>query len=361
MKRRPSRKLARSYGWNKKKGMRSKSSTTVRPVKMSDIAQIAGVSASTVSRALADHPGIPEATRKTIRSIADEHGYVINRSARSLRQSQTKTIAVLSPMGHEKEQLVSDPFFLRLFGYLADEISARGYDILLIREPSPDSLWLRRLMQSQRADGFIIIGQSDQHEALNLAAQSLPQMVVFGAQLPDEKYCSVGSDNAQGGWLATDYLLRCGRRRIMFVGPAELPEIRLRLSGYLSALANHGIQADPRLILPAHFIGRSAYDQTQKMIAQGVAFDGVFGASDGIALSAVRAIEEAGLRCPEDISVVGFDDSDVASQARPALTTVKQYVPTIAKALVERLFSRMEGQEAPSQILPVELIIRESA
>jgi len=330
-------------------------------VKMSDIARMAGVSSSTVSRALSDHPSIPEATRTSIQDLAAKHGYVINRAARNFRQSMTQTIAVAVPLGHEREQLISDPFFLRLFGYLADEISQRHYDILLVREPSPDANWLGRLVRSQRADGFIIVGQSNQHRALNLAAGAFRPLVVFGSELRDQAYCSVGSDNLEGGRLAADHLLRSGRKRILFIGPAELPQIDLRLAGYAKAHADHGLAVNHALTLPAHFTGTSAFDQVKDAISRGLTFDGVFAASDGIALSAIRAIEAAGLRCPQDVSVVGFDDSDLASQSRPALTTIRQNIPGVAATLVDHLFRRLEGEDTETTVLPVELVIRDSA
>ncbi len=330
-------------------------------MRMSELARLAGVSSSTVSRALAGHPMIPEATRKAIQAIAIEHGYVINRAARNLRQSQTQTIAVATPLGHEREQLISDPFFLHLFGHLADEISRQGYDILLVREPSPDSTWLDRLIRSQRADGFIIIGQSDQHAILNQAAETFLPLVVFGSEIPGQRYCSVGSDNFVGGELATRHLLSCGRRRIMFLGPAELPQIDLRLAGYRAALHAQGYESDDALVLPAHFTGDSAYEQVRDALEQGTGFDAIFAASDGIALSAIRALEAAGRRCPEDVAVVGFDDSDVASHARPALSSIRQDLGGIAKDLVARLFKRLEGEETPSATLPVQLIVRDSA
>ena len=332
-----------------------------RPMKMADIARMAGVSSSTVSRALADHPAIPEATRNNIQELAAKHGYVINRAARNLRQSQTQTIAVAVPLGHEREQLISDPFFLRLFGHLADEISQRHYDILLVREPSPDAHWLGRLVRSQRADGFIIGGQSNQHKALNLAASSYRPLVVLGSELPDQIYCSVGSDNFEGGRLAAEHLLRSGRKRILFVGPAELPQIDLRLAGYRDALRDAGIAIDDSLILAAHFTGTSAFDQVHSAFTAGVDFDGVFAASDGIALSAIRALEAAGGCVPRDVSVVGFDDSDIASQSRPSLTTIRQNVPQIAAALVDQLFRRLDGADTRSAVLPVNLVIRDSA
>ncbi len=331
------------------------------PLKMADIARLAGVSASTVSRALAGNARIPEQTREAIEAIANEHGYVINRSARNLRQSLTRTVCVAVPLGHETDQLVTDPFFLRLFGHMADAIGLRRHDTLLVREPSPDPLWLQRLIRSQRADGYIIVGQSDQHDALNLAASNFLPMVVGGSELADQLYCSVGSDNYGGGRLATEHLLRTGRRRILFVGPATLPQIDRRFTGYVDTLAHHGIDYDPACLLDVHFNRGEVYDRVAEALRSGLMFDAVFAASDAIAWAAIRAIEAAGLRCPADVAVVGFDDTEVALQSRPSLTTVRQNVAAVAETLVDRLFQRMDGVDTTSAVLPVELIVRDSA
>lgn len=330
-------------------------------LKMSDVARLAGVSNSTVSRALADHVSIPKSTRDAIKKIAATHGYAINQAARSLRQSKTLTIGVVIPLGHETEQMVSDPFFLQLFGRIADEITKRNYAVLLIRNPSPAPGWLSTLIQSQRADGYIIVGQSDQHHVLNDVARSFVPMIVWGAHLPAQIYCSVGSDNVGGARRAVDHMIGAGRRRIVFLGAAGLPEIGMRLTGYRAGLESAGIAFDEQLVLPAHFTGDTAFAAVQGLIERDVPFDGVFAASDLIALAALKAIDASGRRCPEDIAVVGFDDLDIAEHARPALTTVRQNLARGAATLVEFLFRRINGEETPSATLPVELMVRGSA
>lgn len=331
------------------------------PVKMADIARIACVSPSTVSRALSGSPKIPKETRDAIEAIAVEHGYVINRSARNLRQSLTRTIGVAVPLGHESEQLVSDPFFLQLFGHIADAITARRHDTLLIREPSPDQQWMQRLIRSQRADGYIIVGQSDQHDAINLAAEHFMPIVVGGGEIPGQLYCSVGSDNFEGGRLATGHLIRTGRRNILFVGPANLPQIDRRLAGYEAALAAHGVDVNRALILQTNFAGASVYGAVRSALASGPRFDGIFAASDGIALACVSAIEAAGLSCPGDVAVVGFDDMEAAARSHPTLSTIRQDIPRVGSSLVDLLFQRMDGVDAGSVVVPVELVVRQSA
>ncbi len=337
-----------------------KASPPSGPLKMTDIAKLAGVSASTVSRALAESPLIPASTRKQIQEIAVQHGYVIDQRGQRLRSSRTRTIGVIIPLGHESDQMISDPFFLQLFGELADEISARNHDLLLSRVPAPSPGWLVRHVQSQKADGYIVVGQSNQHEEINTAARTFLPLVVWGAHLPGQAYCSVGSDNIGGGRMAVEALLQAGRKRIVFLGATALPEIEMRLRGYMTALERAGIPVDPALIQPAHFTGDTALGAVQSLIASGVEFDGIFAASDVIALGAVRALQTAGLVVPRDVSVIGFDDLDVAEHAHPRLTTVQQDLAHGAAAIVEFLFRRLAGEETPSATLPVRIVERES-
>lgn len=329
--------------------------------KMADIARLAGVSASTVSRALTDSPVIPLETREEIKRIAAEQGYVVNQSARRLRQSRTLTIGIAIPLGHEADQLISDPFFLDLFGRIADEVTSRDYDVLLTRLPAPEPGWLQRHIQSGRADGYIIVGQSDQHEALNEAARTYLPLVVWGAHLPEQVYCSVGSDNVGGGRTAVDHLVKGGRRKIVFLGAATVPEIEMRLQGYRNGLERAGLAFDPQLVAPAHFTGDTAFAAVQDLVDRKIAFDAIFAASDLIAVSAIRALDACGLSVPGDVAVVGFDDLGLAEHSHPRLTTIRQDLRRGAGTLVEFLFRRIGGEETPSATLPVELVVRASS
>lgn len=333
---------------------------TTAPLKMADIARLAQVSASTVSRALADSALIPEAKRLEIQKIAAEAGYVVNQSARSLRLRRTETIAVVLPIGHEAGQLITDPFFLEMLGHLADAITLRDYQVLITRMARTSPGWLDRIVRSQRQDGIIVIGQSDQHAVLDETASRYPAMVVWGGQIAGQRYCSVGTDNAGGGRAAVAHLLSLGRQRIAFLGQPELPEIGLRHTGYQQALRQAGIEPDPALLVPAHFTTEAAYEAARALAASGTAFDAVFAASDLIALAAIKAFTAAGLRVPQDVSVVGFDDVPMAAGASPALTTVRQDLGRAARTMVDLLFRRIAGDETPSATLPPELVVRAS-
>jgi DNA-binding LacI/PurR family transcriptional regulator len=330
-------------------------------LKMADIARMAGVSISTVSRALAGNPLIPKTLRDQIVEIAQTHGYVVNQSARSLRLRKTDTIGVIIPLAHEAGQLISDPFFLEMLGRLADEITRRNYSVLLNKVIVTEPGWLERIIQSHRADGLVLIGQSTQHDALNTVADSYKPMVVWGAQLPGQRYCAVGSDNVQGGRLAVAHLAAAGRERIAFLGAVDAPEAAQRFDGYRKGLAEAGLAYDPALVLPAPYTMEEAHEAVAGFIASGVDFDAAFAFSDVIALAALRALSEAGRSVPRDVAVVGFDDIVLARHSAPPLTTIRQDLAFGARAMVDLLFRRMAGEDAPSTLSPVDLVVRNSS
>ncbi|MCY1647137.1 LacI family DNA-binding transcriptional regulator [Caulobacter sp. SL161] len=327
-------------------------------LKMADIAKLAGVSTSTVSRALAGNPSIPQALRDQISELARTHGYVINQSARSLRLQRTHTIGLIVPLGHERDQLITDPFFLEMIGRLADEITGRGYEVLLNKVVAPRVDWLRRIVQSHRSDGLLIIGQSDQHEALNALADTYRPLVVWGGDIADRRYCTVGSDNVAGARLATRHMIAQGRRRIAFLGLPGAPEVELRREGYLQALREAGLSPYPELSAPAHFTIESAEPSVRALIDSGATFDGVLAASDLIAVTAINTLTAAGRAVPDEISVVGFDDISLARYSAPPLTTVRQDLATGARTMVDLLFRRIEGASTESVFMTPELVVR---
>ncbi len=329
--------------------------------KMADIARLAGVSASTVSRALAGSTLVAHKKRDEIVSIAAKHGYVINAAARNLRLQRTQTINVVIPLGHETSQSLSDPFFVEILGYLADEITQRGYGMLLKKVVPPMTDWLPRLINANRADGLIIIGQSTEHRALQSAAAGYRPMVVWGGHQQRQRYCTVGTDNTAGALAAVEHLIATGRRHIVFLGDPSVPEIELRYEGYRLALKRGPRGLAPERIVRAHLTADTAYEAMRAFLRENGTCDAVFCASDVIAISAISAITASRLRVPGDVAVVGFDDIALAAHTNPPLTTVRQDLPRGARMLVELLFQRMNGEEAPSATMPATLVVRESS
>ena len=331
------------------------------PAKMSDIARLAGVSPSTVSRALAGSPLVTARKREEIHRLARERGYVVNTTARNLRLQRTQTLGVVIPLAHETSQPLSDPFFMEMLGQLADAITQRGYGMFLQKVVPPMDGWLVDLIGSQRADGIIVIGQSTEHLALEAAASTYRPLVVWGGHLAAQSYCTVGTDNVAGALAATEHLIRLGRKRIVFIGDPSVPEIGLRYEGYRLA---H--ERAPRLrplphLVTAHLTPDTAYEAVRAFIGSGASFDAIFAATDVIAMSALRALTASGLAVPRDVSVIGFDDISLAAHTNPPLTTVRQDIERGAHTLVDLLFRRMAGEDTPSSTMPAELVVRESS
>ncbi len=330
---------------------------------MADIAAAAGVSVSTVSRALSGSPLVASAKADEILRIAREAGYVVNATARNLRLKRTQTIGVVIPLAHETGQPLTDPFLSQMIIHLADEITLRGYGMFLQKVLAPGRDWLQQLIGSGRADGFIVIGQSTERETLQAVSDRYLPLVVWGGQLAGDSYCTVGTDNRSASRAVTQHLLDTGRRRLVFLGNPQLPELGLRFAGYAETLkeaAKHDATIAPPRSVSVHVTANGAYDAVRELIADGVEFDALVCGSDVIAVSALRALTSAGLRVPRDVAVTGYDDIPLAAQTNPPLTTVHQDLPLAAGTLVERLFRRMDGHDLPSVTLSAQLLVRES-
>lgn len=338
----------------------SSSAAQQRRLQMADIARLAGVSTSTVSRALSGSKLISEETRTRVMELARSLKYNINIGAQNLRRKQNRTIGVVVPYDPDTRQHLSDPFFLSMLGSLADALTEQGFDMLLSRVDASELDAAAAPFDTGRVIGIVLIGQWRHHDQLNqLAARHVP-IVVWGAQLPQQLYCTVGGNNVAGGELAGQHLLAQGRQRIAFFGDINLPEIGHRYEGLCHALAKAGMTVDPSLLIAAPFVpdgGRLAVEELQ---ARGVAFDAIFAGSDLMAMEAINALRQQGLNVPGRVAVVGYDDIPLASYFHPPLTTVQQPIQEAGRALVASLLELTEGRPAPSLQLPTQLIIRHS-
>jgi DNA-binding LacI/PurR family transcriptional regulator len=330
-------------------------------LQMQDIAQLAGVSISTVSRALKQSSLVNAETRERIEKLARSLKYSVNVGASNLRLQRNRTVAVVLPIDAVTRQGVSDPFFVILMGSLADALTARGYDMLVSRIDAEHLTLAGEISASGRAIGVIMIGQWHHHDQLNELASRHAPVVVWGAQLQQQLYCTIGGDNITGGKLATDHLIAQGCRRIAFFGDIELPEIGLRYEGHRKSLAQHRFAAAPELLHRTPFIEGSAAEAVAKMVHQKTPFDAVFASSDLLAMESIGALRALGRNVPEDVAVVGYDDIAVARHYHPTLSTIRQPVISGGQALVDSLLELVDGKRPRSQMLPTELIIRESS
>ena len=330
---------------------------------ISELAKLAGVSAGTVSRALAGKDLVNTQTRERIQALAREHGFRPNQMASRLRTGQTGVIGLVIPLGDDRRQRLCDPFVMTLLGHLADTLAERGYDILLSRANAAHREdWLDRIVDSGMIDGVLMIGQSDQFETIERVAEGYLPLVVWGAHREGQAHCAVGTDSLAGGKLAAAHLLAGGRRKLALFGdPAGGSGNRQQLAGAEAAVTAAGggswIEAFPVLAGAQDIAGQIA----ASLDRMDPATDGIVAASDAIAMATLRLLHERGRKVPQDMALVGFDDLPMAAQTVPQLTTVRQDIAGGAQAMVASLLKRIAGEAAPSTVMEPQLVVRESA
>ncbi len=334
--------------------------TSPRARTLQDIARLAGVHSGTVSRALANNPLVNAETRARIQALAAEHGFRPNQMASRLRTQKTNVVGVVVPLGHEKRQHLSDPFFMTIMGHLADQLTEGGYDIMLSRVIPDADDWLERIVDSGMLDGVLLIGQSDQFAAIERVAARYRQLVVWGSKVEGQRHCAVGVDNRLGGLLAGRRLIARGCRRIAFFGETRTLELVHRYQGLQDACAEAGIA--PPLACATHLASDvMTAEITAHLDRLGDGIDGIAAASDVIAMRIVRVLADRGIAVPDGMPVIGFDDLPLANHIVPRLTTIRQDVAYGASAMIRALFDRMDGRDSPSVVMPPVLIERDSA
>lgn len=336
---------------------------TGRPTSF-DIAYLAGVSQPTVSRALRDDKSVSAATRAKIKAIARELNYTVDKNASSLRSQRSNTIALLFFEDPTPDESMINPFFLAMLGSITRACANRGLDLLISFQKMEDD-WHVQYQDSHRADGLILLGYGDftlYRERLTQLERQGTKYARWGSVSNDMGGTTIGSANVGAGRLAGDHLLSKGCRHIAFLGHADehYPEFESRYRGLRSSMKDAGIATDPDLQFDAITTEGAGYEAAKALIESGKPFDGIFAASDLIAIGAMRALSEAGLSIPQDVKIIGFDDIPAASLTSPPLTTIMQDIKGAGERLVETLLAQIEGSERPDNRLPARLIARAS-
>jgi len=330
-----------------KKGARKHASGSLT---MADLAQLAGVSKITVSRALGDSPLVNPETSERIQTLAREHGYKLNISARNLRLRRSHTVAVIVEMKPSTDRTMLDPYPLILLGGISQELTAAGYSVLLTTRQGATAAAV------QAADGLILLGQGVHQDAVRRFDKLHLPMVVWGAQSASDTHVVVGSDNRLGGTVVARHFIALGRRRPVFIGNPSHPEIFARLNGFVDALAVHGIK--PLLMRRDEFTLDSGMDAVRSLHARKVGFDAIFACNDLLAMGAIRATLDLGRSVPADVSVVGYDDMPLGASFLPPLSSVRQDWQEGGMLLARKVLALIEGEPAASECLPVSLIVR---
>lgn len=330
-----------------------------------DIAYLTGFSQATVSRALRDSPLVSEETRRKVQAVARQLNYKVDKNASNLRTQHSGTLALLFFEDPTTDESHINPFFVAMLGSITRACAQRGYDLLIsFQQTSTD--WHADYADSKKADGIILLGYGDYLAYCDKARKLVEQgthFVRWGAVLPDQPDTSIGCDNLSGGRAVTGHLLAQGCRRVAFLGEASshYPEFFERYHGYAGALRKRKLKLDPKLQVDAESTQQSGHQAMQTLLDRKVKFDAVFAASDLIAIGAMRALDEAGLRVPEDVAIAGFDDVPSASFAHPPLSTVRQNTTQAGAILVDSLLRLIDGKTVETAILPIELVVRQSS
>jgi len=328
---------------------------------ISDIAKLAGVSKSTVSRALNNSPLIGQETRERIQSLARKHNFQINVPAQRLSLKQSNTIAFVTHAYH-KEFSVADLFGLEIMGGISKGLYAQGYDLLVVHVNPQETGWAHQYLDTGRVDGFILMTATRKQSHIQALLEMDAPFIVWGVPPSEARYCSVTGDNLNGGRIATKYLIDRGKQRIAFLGgPEDELEVQQRFEGYRNALLASSGSLDPALVTYGDFSNTSGARSMERLLMNAPDLDAVFVNSDLMAIAAMDVIRQHGRRVPEDVAVVGYDDLSIAEHSNPPLTTVRQNIPLAGKMLAENLIRYLQTGIVTNVATPVELIVRKSA
>ena len=329
-----------------------------------DIADIAGVSQATVSRALRNSPLVRKETRDRIQAIARELNYFVNRNAASLRTHESNTIALLLFDDGSETDTRMNLFLMSLLNDIVRIAAGQGYDALLSLQQLSDD-WHIQYQASNRADGLILLGYGDYmqyREKLTALTDANTRFMIWGPLIKDFPGHTFGCDNEDGGYQATRHLIGMGRRDIAFIGSQSRrsPEHGARHAGYRRAQREAGVACNDQLRFSADNSERQGYQATVQLLRSGATFDAIFAGTDLIAIGAMRALQDSGKHVPGDVSVVGFDDMPLAAYVSPALTTVQQNSELGAEGLVNGIVGLIKGKPVESSLMAPRLIVRES-
>ncbi len=332
------------------------------PATIRDIAKRLGISVSTVSYALNGGPRpVPEEVRQRVLEVARELDYRPNRLARSMVTGKTETIAVVPPV--VTRNMLRSPYIHAMLSSIADAVGEHGYDILLHTSAAPMSdAELVQSLLSGKVDGILLIAPLSTSQAPQELRQRDVACVVVSARV--EGLPCVCADNAMGIFAAMDWLYAHGHRRFGFVGgPPAFYDAQQRLLAFRRYLQEHHLPLRREWLAEGDFTARGAMNGARIMLTQPERPTAVLAANDETAAGVVQVAQELGLRVPDDLSVVGFDDTPFAQVLSPRLSTIRQPLEQMATDAVNMLMAWMEQRERPAEeerIFPTELVLRES-
>lgn len=344
-------------------------STTWRPPTLDEVAQVAGVSRATVSRVVNGAPNVDPGLRDVVRRAIETTGYVPNRAARSLVTRRTGAVAfvVSEPDRHADEPfpatVFGDPFFGRVVTGVLGVLGPKDvHPVLMHIDSTPTRDGLVNRLRQDHIDGVLLISIYPEDPLPTLLTSANVPTVLFSKPARPAPVSYVDVAHRDGTKLAADRLIAVGRTRIATIaGPLDSPAGQERLAGFQDAMARHGQPFVPSV--EGNFTRKGGEQAMTRLLAEAPDVDGIFVANDLMAAGAVAVLREHGRRVPDDVAVIGFDDSAAARDCRPPLTTIRQPVEDMAAEMARMVLDRIERPDQPpaSVIFEPALVIRESA
>ncbi|WP_288222052.1 LacI family DNA-binding transcriptional regulator [uncultured Clostridium sp.] len=328
-----------------------------------DIARIAGVGVSTVSRVINNHPDVKEQTRERVLEVIRENNYIPNNSARNLKKNNTNNIGVLI-------KGVFNPFFSEMLDLISKRISKAGYSMILEHHDylSDDEMKnLISMIKEKRLQGVICLGgnftevKNDDFEDMNVPVVLTSINHKYGKEFSN--FSSVSIDNEKSAYSATKYLIDCGHKNIalMLGDEYDIGIGHLREAGYLKALSDNNIRFNKEYRIIGNYDYRGAYDETNKLIKKHSEVTAIFAISDIMAVGCAKAIKDNGLAVGKDVAIIGFDGMDISEFYSPTISTIIQPKVEMAKISVDLLLDLIANKTNNKHIiLNTELVTRES-
>lgn len=320
------------------------------------VARMAGVSPSTVSRILNGTAVVSDVKKEAVESAIKQLGFVPNPVARGLAGGRTFSIGVIT-------QAIDSPFYGMALSGIEHELDRVGYSALYVSGEwnAKEEAKCIDVLRSRRVDGIIVLTGRLTDKALKVCAQTKP-LVVTGRTLKAPGLYSLNFDNFEGGRLATQHLLDLGHRRIVFIkGVEQHADANERLRGYRAALESAGLVYDPDLVVPGDFLESGGLQAVNQLLERHVVFSAIFAANDQMAFGAALGLYRHGLRVPDDVSLVGFDDLPVSMYALPPLTSVHESAYELGCLAASSILQLMEGNTPTGEVPAPFLMVRESS
>ncbi len=326
-----------------------------KKVNIQDIAQKANVSISTVSRVLNDGATVSEAKRNAVLQAVAELDYQPNVAAQALAGGQTKTVGVVT-------QDISNPFYDAILRGVRQGLEGSGYSPIFADgrwQAAKEQKALQTLL-ARRVDGLIVLGGCSSEEALQQFGNQAP-LIIIGRNLPSLADQCLPLDDFKGAYQATQYLIEQGHQRIAHItGILSHQDAVERRAGYEQALADAGLEPDPELIIEGDFLEQSGVLAVEMLFTRARPFSAVFAANDQMAYGVLLGLYRRGIRVPDDVSIIGFDDQRTSAYTTPPLTTIRQPAIEIGETAAQAILHLLKDKPFSIPEFPAELIIRES-